>query len=211
MAPEHFENRPLEQPTDMYAMGAIYYYALTGEYPFNGDTALMVMAAHLQHHVKHLSELRPDLPKWACDWVMWHLEREMDMRPQNARESLKQFHGSERKTIEALLATGSVDLKAVSAASGPIMKVDEESGLVQLSASPMVDVPEKEEDPQPTLPENSPPDESAKASSPSSVSSPDPVTVENIPPMVQLRSLIIGLVVTIVALIVIIAVILIKV
>jgi len=133
MAPEHFENQPLAQPTDMYAMGAIYYYALTGEYPFRGDTALQVMAAHLQHHVTQMSELRPDLPQWACDWVMWHLERDMDQRPQNARESLKRFHGSERKTIEALLATGSIDLKAVKPGTGPVMKVNEESGLVQLS------------------------------------------------------------------------------
>ena len=91
MAPEQFERIPLDKCTDMYSMGCLYYYSLTGEYPFNGETAAMVMASHLQHHVTPLHELRPDIPRWGCDWIMWHLEREMKDRPQDARESLGRF------------------------------------------------------------------------------------------------------------------------
>ncbi|MBT8045031.1 MAG: serine/threonine protein kinase, partial [Verrucomicrobiae bacterium] len=78
MAPEQFERTPLDKRTDMYALGCLYYYALTGEYPFTGETAAEVMASHLQHHVKPLSELRPDIPQWGADWIMWHIERHMD-------------------------------------------------------------------------------------------------------------------------------------
>jgi len=91
MAPEQFERIPLDKCTDMYSMGCLYYYALTGEYPFNGETAAMVMASHLQHHVTPLHELRPDIPKWGADWIMWHMEREMKNRPQDAREALGRF------------------------------------------------------------------------------------------------------------------------
>jgi len=95
MAPEQFERNPLDQRTDMYAIGCVYYYCLTGTYPFDGESAPQVMAAHLQHKVTPISEIRPDLPAWLCYWVMWHISREMNDRPSDARESLTQFLMSE--------------------------------------------------------------------------------------------------------------------
>ncbi len=91
MAPEQFERSPLDRRTDMYALGCMYYYSLAGTYPFNGDSAPQVMAGHLQNSVQPLQELRPDLPAWVCDWVMWHIARNMDDRPESARVSLEKF------------------------------------------------------------------------------------------------------------------------
>ena len=97
MAPEQFERDPLDQRTDMYAMGCLYYYCLTGLYPFGGDSAPAVMASHLNHLVTPLQELRQDLPVWVCDWVMWHISRKMDDRPNNARQSLQKFLMNEQQ------------------------------------------------------------------------------------------------------------------
>ncbi|MGJ8676661.1 MAG: protein kinase domain-containing protein [Akkermansiaceae bacterium] len=109
MAPEQFERTPLDQRTDMYAMGSLYYYALTGQYPFNGETAAAVMASHLQHYVTPLSELRPDIPQWAADWVMWHIERNMDDRPVNARTALEQLLVASKQATQAVtVSTGPV-------------------------------------------------------------------------------------------------------
>ncbi len=91
MAPEQFERLKLDFRTDLYAMGAIYYFSLTGKYPFDGETAPQVMAAHLQHKVKPLKELRPDLPDEVCQWVMWLINRDMKRRPADAREALERF------------------------------------------------------------------------------------------------------------------------
>lgn len=91
MAPEQFERRKLDFRTDMYAMGCIYYYSLTGKYPFDGESAPQVMAAHLQHKVKPLKEMRPDLPDEVCQWVMWLINRDITRRPGNAREALERF------------------------------------------------------------------------------------------------------------------------
>jgi serine/threonine protein kinase len=91
MAPEQFERTPLDRRTDMYALGCMYYYSLAGTYPFNGDSAPQVMAGHLQNSVQPLHELRPDLPAWVCQWVMWHIARNMDDRPESARVSLEKF------------------------------------------------------------------------------------------------------------------------
>ena len=95
MAPEQFERTPLDKRTDMYSIGCVYYYTLAGVFPFDAENAPQVMNAHLQNAVTPLSEHRPDLPGWLCDWVMWHLARQMDDRPMDARESLTKFLMSE--------------------------------------------------------------------------------------------------------------------
>ncbi len=95
MAPEQFERTPLDQRTDMYSLGAMYYYSLTGNYPFDGDTAPQVMASHLQNSVIPLQQVRPDLPVWLCEWVMWHIQRNMDHRPESARVALEKYLADE--------------------------------------------------------------------------------------------------------------------
>lgn len=100
MAPEQFERTPLDKRTDMYSLGCVYYYCLTGKFPFDGETAPQVMTSHLQGKVIPLHELRPDLPQWLCDWVMWHMARNMDERPVDARNSLTQFLMGENKAKE---------------------------------------------------------------------------------------------------------------
>lgn len=91
MAPEQFERKPVDARTDMYAIGCVYYTALAGEMPFQGETGPQVMAAHLEHRVTPLCELRKDIPKWIDEWIMWHLNRDPGDRPANAREALESF------------------------------------------------------------------------------------------------------------------------
>ena len=71
MAPEQFERLPLDARTDMYSLGCIFYQLLTQQHPFEGSRGVDVMVSHLQHLVTPLHTLRPDLPAWMCDWVMW--------------------------------------------------------------------------------------------------------------------------------------------
>ena len=91
MAPEQFERVPLDHRVDLYAIGCVFYYALTGTYPYDGDHAAGVMASHLQHDVIPLREVREGIPLWVCDWIMWHINRQPDDRPESARQSLQIF------------------------------------------------------------------------------------------------------------------------
>jgi len=88
MAPEQFELRELSAATDLYAMGCVYYFCLTGKYPFDGDSMAKVMTAHLQGTYIPLDKLRPDLPRHVCQWVMWLMNRDVQNRPQSASEAL---------------------------------------------------------------------------------------------------------------------------
>ncbi len=91
MAPEQFERLPLDARSDLYSMGCVYYQALTGSYPFNGETGNEVMESHLAHQVTPIQNIRSDIPLWACDWIMWHLNRHPQDRPESARAALSIF------------------------------------------------------------------------------------------------------------------------
>ncbi len=105
MAPEQFERVELDQRTDMYSLGAMFYFTLAGVYPFNGETAPQVMAAHLQNTVTPLSEVRPDLPQWLCNWVMWHIQRDVGHRPASAQDALERFLADESAAAQGMATT----------------------------------------------------------------------------------------------------------
>ncbi|MGJ8656537.1 MAG: protein kinase domain-containing protein [Akkermansiaceae bacterium] len=89
MAPEQFENLPLDARTDLYSLGSIFYYTLAGVYPFTGDQAAQVMSAHLLHRFTPLKEHRPSLPNEICAWVESLMALDMNDRPINAQAALE--------------------------------------------------------------------------------------------------------------------------
>ena len=113
MAPEQFERIPLDQRTDMYSLGCVFFFCLTGHFPFDAETAPMVMAAHLQNEFTPLKHYRSDLPDWLCQWVEWHIARSPDERPRDARESLERFLSFEQPVEQ----TAPVAVQAVDASS----------------------------------------------------------------------------------------------
>ena len=88
MAPEQFERSLLDRRTDLYALGCLFYYTLTAELPFDGDTPAEVMAAHLQHKISRpLSRARPDLPEGIVQWVETLMQRQPGNRYQSAPQA----------------------------------------------------------------------------------------------------------------------------
>lgn len=99
MPPEQFERKPLDVRSDVYSMGCVYYQALAGKYPYNGATGNEVMDAHLRHTVQDLKELRPDLPPWVSEWIMWQINRNPEDRPKDSRECLGVFLQNDKAPV----------------------------------------------------------------------------------------------------------------
>lgn len=94
MAPEQFNLARLDPRTDLYALGCIYYYALTGMYPFDGESVEDIMKAHLQGRVVPVHYVRRDLPHPVGHWLMGLISRDMTDRPRSALETLEKFQVS---------------------------------------------------------------------------------------------------------------------
>lgn len=88
IAPEQLRHQPLDARTDIYAIGCVFYYMLSGHSAVDGETIPDLITSHLQHNVKPLSELRPDLPAALSDWVMKALSYAPDDRYPSAAAAL---------------------------------------------------------------------------------------------------------------------------
>jgi serine/threonine-protein kinase len=81
MAPEQImRTHPPDARTDIYALGAIAYFLLTGRPPFVGPDSMSVMMAHARDPVVPPSQLRPDLPADLEGVVLQCLEKAPESR-----------------------------------------------------------------------------------------------------------------------------------
>jgi serine/threonine-protein kinase len=91
MAPEIITNEgEVDQRADVYALGCVAYYLLTGQLVFEADTPMKMFLQHMQATPippSMRSELR--IPREVDELVLACLEKEPSKRPQNAEEVLR--------------------------------------------------------------------------------------------------------------------------
>ncbi len=63
LAPELFDGQPATAATDIYSLGVLLYYLVSGAYPVEGSTHEEIAKAHGRHEFKPLRDRRPDLPE----------------------------------------------------------------------------------------------------------------------------------------------------
>jgi eukaryotic-like serine/threonine-protein kinase len=76
----------IDARSDIYSLGAVMYYLLTGQAPFMFDNPLKVMIAHASQDVVPPRQINPDLPEELEEVVLRCLEKDPDHRYQSADE-----------------------------------------------------------------------------------------------------------------------------
>ncbi len=97
MAPEQLTRQPVDNRTDIYSLGAIFYYVLTGHPPFQGELVAQIIQGHLNQNPRPLTELREDLPASAAEIIHSMLAKKPDDRPLNmetVRNTLRNAFGA---------------------------------------------------------------------------------------------------------------------
>ena len=85
MSPEQAAGKEdLDSRSDIYSLGAVAYFLLTGQPPFVRDTAMQVIAAHLCDAVHPPGRLRPDAPANLQAVILRCLEKDPAQRLQSA-------------------------------------------------------------------------------------------------------------------------------
>jgi serine/threonine-protein kinase len=62
LAPEQIDGRKIDGRVDQYALGCVVHHCLTGAPPFERDSDLAILQAHLKEAPPRITQLRPDLP-----------------------------------------------------------------------------------------------------------------------------------------------------
>jgi serine/threonine-protein kinase len=92
MAPEQVSGQPVTAATDLYALGALMFVALTGHTPFSGDNNYALMYAIAQGQRPNIASLRPDLDPGLASAI----ERAMAVDPRQRFSSATEM----RRAIE---------------------------------------------------------------------------------------------------------------
>jgi len=104
MSPEQSMGKALDQRSDIFAVGLIFYELLVGKTPYKADTAMASLLRRNQERAVPAAELDSSVPKALSDIVSKCLERDLEHRYQNVQEilhDLDAFQGA-RPTLASI-------------------------------------------------------------------------------------------------------------
>ncbi len=86
MSPEQASGEPVDARSDLYSLGIVGHYILSGELPFQGGTAAATLAKHLTQEARALALVAPELPRNLSEAMDRCLAKDPGARFQSAEE-----------------------------------------------------------------------------------------------------------------------------
>ena len=106
MAPEQFQRMPIDQRTDLYSLGCIFYEAVTGHPAFDGNTVSELIDAHLRSPPYSMKYLRRDISPALEEWIDGLLAKDPSRRTTSAANALATLPSLEECRIDPNRPTG---------------------------------------------------------------------------------------------------------
>jgi serine/threonine-protein kinase len=96
MAPEQVMGREVDARADLYAIGVVLYRLLSGQLPFEADTAIAMVQKQISDPPTPITTFCPDLPSW-CAAI---LDRALQKNPSERFQSAEEFRGALRSAVQ---------------------------------------------------------------------------------------------------------------
>ena len=100
MPPEQALGKQVDQRADIYSYGVMLFELITGDLPFDGETAFSIINQHISTPAPAVTSLKPNTPKWLSDLVAKLLEKEPAARPQSMAEVAEMLRNQQGSVIE---------------------------------------------------------------------------------------------------------------
>lgn len=126
MAPEQIrDTRDISHKTDLYSLGIVFYQMLTGALPFEGNSAVVLMHAHINAPIPRASDKVLEIPKALDDLVAKMMAKEQADRPWDAAavgETLNTIRekASKGQTVPMVWPTEGADPQAPTVGTGAV-------------------------------------------------------------------------------------------
>lgn len=96
MAPEQLTRSPVDERSDLYSLGCVFYEALSGQKAFTGPTMPAVVDKHVAHEFTPLNQMAPHVPAGIVNWVHRLMAHKADDRPASAQQAIEEFRAWEK-------------------------------------------------------------------------------------------------------------------
>lgn len=96
MAPEQLTRQPVDERTDLYSLGCVFYEALSGKKAFDGESMAQVIDKHINHDLVPLHVIAPHVPQWLDAWCMRLMAQKPEERPTSAQQAIEEFRAWEK-------------------------------------------------------------------------------------------------------------------
>ena len=97
VAPEQIEGREVTARSDVYSLGCVLYHCLTGRMPYERDTDVAVIYAHLSEPPPRPSRVQPDLADGFDDVIA----RALDKNPERRYQTCAELMTAARAVVES--------------------------------------------------------------------------------------------------------------
>ena len=141
------EGERLDWRSDVYTLGVIFYRVLTGERPFNAESAVAYTPLHLEASPPPLvaPEANPPIPAEVSAVVLRMMEKRREDRPQSYGEIVEVFEAALRAAGSGEIPRPGLNVTGSSTASRWMTRTNETAGLAEPAsgAGPSGRVPTK--------------------------------------------------------------------
>ncbi|KAF7598584.1 MAG: serine/threonine protein kinase [Candidatus Dactylopiibacterium carminicum] len=100
MSPEQIKNYPLNQKTDLYSLGVVLFYMLTGRLPFRAKNPGQLVYKIINTDPPSANTLNPDVPEPMDVVIRKALEKDLYSRYRNGAEFAKDLSGIQFKIYD---------------------------------------------------------------------------------------------------------------